>query len=376
MTPSARCSRIMGSPRTTYRTVVWEVGMRITHLLLGLILASLTACGGSGVDFFPDGTSPQQFYFGTVTSSPGAIATSDDVTPTGYIYPATISIENGQYSLDSGTTWSSSTGTISPGGKIRVRNTAPSTTQLHIGGTSVTFTSIASSAPIATVSVSPKSTGANPGTLITLNGSNSQGAAPLTFAWISPLTCTALPTLPGITPSVSSVTLSSATVAAPTFTPDAPGICNTTLTVSNSVGTSTPFPVTVTINDLAHGTPPSGTGIISVYRADANAPSSTSPNVTFNITFTINNTGAASVSSVTMGAFSNTGKTTSTPPKFCGDSACTAASQTSSRSVTISAVTTGNNTYSAGPFVMTLSDFNNIDPNGWQVANSALTVTP
>lgn len=96
--------------------------------------------------------SPTDFTIANKTGMAlGSQAVSDTITIAGLTIPTYITITNGEYSLDGGTTWKSTKSLVSNGQTVKVRHTtanSPSgttTTTLKIGGVTKTFGSITDS---------------------------------------------------------------------------------------------------------------------------------------------------------------------------------------------------------------------------------------
>lgn len=93
----------------------------------------------------PSDTTPDAFSFDAVTGATrSTVVTSNQITPTGYDASAAISIVGGEYQIGAGS-WTSGSGTISPGSAVRVRLTSSAsystlaTATLTIGGVSGDF---------------------------------------------------------------------------------------------------------------------------------------------------------------------------------------------------------------------------------------------
>ena len=90
---------------------------------------------------------PDAFTFTDVTNAEPNEVQQASITVSGINTPATISIVNGEYTLDSGTTWTTEEGTVENGTNVIVRHYASGeyetsvNTTLTIGGVSDTFTS-------------------------------------------------------------------------------------------------------------------------------------------------------------------------------------------------------------------------------------------
>jgi hypothetical protein len=148
-------------------------------IFLIVVAASLLAACGKDLEWLPDGTKPKAFSFTSQTNvEPNKTSTttyieSESITISGNIYPATISVTNGEYAISGATTSTTSTtstsssssgsytsaiGTISAGQQVKVRHPTPSTystqtvTTLHISSVSGTFTSVTKAAPFTNIS--------------------------------------------------------------------------------------------------------------------------------------------------------------------------------------------------------------------------------
>lgn len=104
--------------------------------------------GGTSATFsvasVPVDTSPDAFSFTPISgAAPGALVTSNLVTPTGYNSAAPVTVTGGSYSIDGGA-FTEGAGSIAPGQTLQLRTTAPAAGQtvsetVNIGGTSGTF---------------------------------------------------------------------------------------------------------------------------------------------------------------------------------------------------------------------------------------------
>jgi hypothetical protein len=229
--------------------------MRTAQWVLLLMVLCLPAC--SGTDFFPDSRQPDTFYFGTKTEQKLSTDTvinkaeSDDVILTGNAFNATVTILNGEYSTDKGTTWSSSSGVVGPSGTIRVRNISAKTfstatvTTISIQDVVATFTSVTkayvapTAKPLITNNNSTSSISIPAGTTINLDGSSSVApslpdGATIRYKW----TLQPAPT--------SAATLSSQTSATTSFTTDVVGTYIVQLVVNDTYGDSPPVQLTIT----------------------------------------------------------------------------------------------------------------------------------
>ncbi|MEE2001165.1 hypothetical protein QWY20_06835 [Alkalimonas sp. MEB108] len=135
------------------------------HCLLVLTLLLLVACGGgSGSEPNPPpvtNTQPNAFSFTAQSDvEPGATVTSNSITVSGINAAATISIQNGEYSVNNGD-FAAGSATVNNAAQIRVRHQASSqfatsqTTTLTIGGVSANFVSTTRDQPPATGTGTP-----------------------------------------------------------------------------------------------------------------------------------------------------------------------------------------------------------------------------
>jgi uncharacterized delta-60 repeat protein len=127
---------------------------------LYFIFFMLTACGGgdgndSNAPTTPD-TLPDIFTFADQTDvTPSTVITSDSIMVTGINTATTISVTDGEYSID-GDAFTSTEGVVTNGQAVRVRHVSSSlfstitTTLLSIGGVNGTFISTTTTRPIIT----------------------------------------------------------------------------------------------------------------------------------------------------------------------------------------------------------------------------------
>jgi uncharacterized delta-60 repeat protein len=138
----------------------------LNNIFLYFIFLMLTACGGGGgggndsnppttPDTLPD-TLPDIFTFADQTDvTRSTVITSDSIIVTGIDAATTISVTDGEYSIDGGA-FTSTEGVVTNGQSVRVRHMSSSisstitTTLLSIGGVNGTFTSTTTTRPIIT----------------------------------------------------------------------------------------------------------------------------------------------------------------------------------------------------------------------------------
>ncbi|MFL0809069.1 MAG: hypothetical protein K6L76_01510 [Agarilytica sp.] len=116
--------------------------------ILALIAAItlLTACGGGGGGGSSSDTRPDAINLGEETDAALSTQFTDTVTITGIDASTTISITGGEYSLDSGTTFTSENGRVTNNQEVIVRGTSAATVStdvdvvLTVGGVTGTFT--------------------------------------------------------------------------------------------------------------------------------------------------------------------------------------------------------------------------------------------
>ncbi len=151
----------------------------------------------------PD-TTPDQFTFTDQTNVPvSSVRTSNTITISGINAATNISITGGEYSLNGGSTWTSSTGTgtISNGQQIIVRHTSSASyntavnTVLTVGGVSDTFTSTTAAAAAPTYSASNLSINEGASGSVTVTTTNVTNGT--TLYWTVNATTADVPTLSG-----------------------------------------------------------------------------------------------------------------------------------------------------------------------------------
>jgi len=118
-------------------------------MLLALQLLNLLAAGGGG----GSDTTPDAFSFSDQSGVPtSSVITSSPITITGIDASATVTVTDGERSIDEGA-WTSSVGSVTVGQQIRVRHTSSASyetatnTLLDVGGVSDTFTSTTQADP-------------------------------------------------------------------------------------------------------------------------------------------------------------------------------------------------------------------------------------
>jgi hypothetical protein len=114
-----------------------DVNDALAHLLSTLTSKSITTTAN---------INPTDFTIANKTGMAlGSEAISDTITIAGLTIPTYITISNGEYSLDNGTTWKSTKSLVSNGQTVKVRHTTANslsgttTTTLKIGGVTKTF---------------------------------------------------------------------------------------------------------------------------------------------------------------------------------------------------------------------------------------------
>ncbi len=139
------------------------------RILVILVLAGLLpGCSGGGGGASPAppaapppamDTVPDQFSFTDVENAAlGAVVVSNEIIVSGINIATNISVTGGEYAIGSGA-FTSTSGTVSNGNRVRVRGTAAATydterdVDLTIGGVSDTFSIATGTAPTVTVSV-------------------------------------------------------------------------------------------------------------------------------------------------------------------------------------------------------------------------------
>lgn len=123
--------------------------------MVGICAALMFVIAGCGdeLEWFPAQTvyeSPDAFSFAAVTcAKPSVSVESSEVTLSGLSGAAVISITNGEYQVVGVSGWTTTTGSVTNGSKIKVRHTTASSTAsdqmtstiLTIGNRSAAFTS-------------------------------------------------------------------------------------------------------------------------------------------------------------------------------------------------------------------------------------------
>ena len=121
--------------------------MKNYSIIVASLLLLLTACGD--FQWLPEPVeipilTPATFTDKCPVNVNEDVVSTEEITVTGITKPAQVTITNGEYSLDSGTTWKSNTAEISSGQKIKVRTkvTADDTlviVRLSVGAVNATF---------------------------------------------------------------------------------------------------------------------------------------------------------------------------------------------------------------------------------------------
>ncbi|WP_293675311.1 PKD domain-containing protein [Thiolapillus sp.] len=210
--------------------------------------------GGVGATFVsvtrdaPVDTTPDPFSFATVNGvqyDPRVTTESEVVTITGIDAPAAVSIQGGEYRINSGS-WQSAAGQISNNDQIQLRHLSAGqpattiTTTLDIGGVSATFASVTRDVQATPLSVNAGDDGEIVAVTETLHlGSAVEvqgGSTPYRYAW------SVLPDS-----AEADFSLLSADTVAPVFSAVTPGSYTLTLTVQDDLNQKSEDSLTVRV---------------------------------------------------------------------------------------------------------------------------------
>lgn len=144
--------------------LTWDADDAVSAFTFRLWSAADSVWGDPAVQdvlgYGPD-TTPDVFVFTDVTGiAPGQVVTSDAITISGINTPTTISVSNGEYSVNLGS-FTNSSGTVNNGDSIRARHTSSASyntqvnTAITVGGMSDTFSSTTFADPGAPSGANP-----------------------------------------------------------------------------------------------------------------------------------------------------------------------------------------------------------------------------